>query len=426
MKYLTLAGIVLLWSSLLRLGAQDTIAVMHYNVLNYGNTTTYCTQTNNNITTKAAAIGLICGYAKPDILTVNEMGANSFAPTHFLNNVLNINGINYYQSTFLTNLSGGDLANFLFFDARKFVFHSQYAIPTDVRDINVYHLYHNDPNLSVHQDTAFLVVITTHLKASNTAADAAARAATTKMLMDSALLWKDFPTILTGDLNLYTASEQAWINLTAPTDTTIERFHDPINMSGAWQNSPLFAAIHTQSTHASSNGCASGGGLDDRFDFILMNEKLKYHSPFYAYVPGSYQSIGNDGSHLNQSINSGTNNSAPANVIQALYDASDHLPVVMKLALTPSTQGIAAYHKHTFKHITCYNGILFLNFDIPVALQQVTLYDLSGRVTAQWQPASEMVKSFQMDAGHEVPTGFYVVQATTREGMKFTGKVIIR
>jgi hypothetical protein len=197
-------------------------------------------------------------------------------------------------------------------------------------------------------------------------------------------------------------------------------------MSGAWQNSPLFAAIHTQSTHASSNGCASGGGLDDRFDFILMNEKLKYHSPFYAYVPGSYQSIGNDGSHLNQSINSGTNNSAPANVIQALYDASDHLPVVMKLALTPSTQGIAAYHKHTFKHITCYNGILFLNFDIPVALQQVTLYDLSGRVTAQWQPASEMVKSFQMDAGHEVPTGFYVVQATTREGMKFTGKVIIR
>jgi hypothetical protein len=207
MKYLTLAGIVLLWSSLLRLGAQDTIAVMHYNVLNYGNTTTYCTQTNNNITTKAAAIGLICGYAKPDILTVNEMGANSFAPTHFLNNVLNINGINYYQSTFLTNLSGGDLANFLFFDARKFVFHSQYAIPTDVRDINVYHLYHNDPNLSVHQDTAFLVVITTHLKASNTAADAAARAATTKMLMDSALLWKDFPTILTGDLNLYTASE---------------------------------------------------------------------------------------------------------------------------------------------------------------------------------------------------------------------------
>lgn len=408
------------------LSAQDTISVMHYNLLNYGNTTTYCTQTNNNINDKASAMGIICTYYKPDILTVNEVGANSFAPNHFLTNVLNINGINYYQASTLTNLSGGSLANFLFFDARKFVLKSQHAIPTSVRDINIYTLYHNDPNLAVHQDTAFLKVITTHLKAGNTTADRAERAVTTKMLMDSAGHWKEYPTLLSGDFNLYTASELAWLNLTQPADTTFERFHDPINQQGAWQDNPQFAATHTQSTRTANNGCFSTGGLDDRFDFILMNEKLKFSSPFYSYIPGSYHSPGNDGNHLNQAINAGTNTSAPSIIIQALYDASDHLPVILKLAVTPSTQSIAEHYKQAFKGIAFHGGILSVQFDAPVELQQVTLIDLSGRVSAQCYPASELVKSFQMEVNQEINSGFYVVQAITREGRKFTGKVIIR
>jgi hypothetical protein len=422
----TLPLLLILWMGWGLLPAQDTIAVMHYNLLNYGNTTTYCTQTNNNINDKAAAMGIICTYYKPDILTVNEIGANSFAPTHFLSNVLNINGINYYQSSTPTNLSGGSLANFLFFDARKFVLKQQHALQTSVRDINIYTLYHNDPNLPFHQDTAFLKVITTHLKAGNTTADRAERAVTTKLLMDSAAIWRDYPTILSGDFNLYTASEQAWINLTQPQDTTFERFHDPINQHGAWQDNQLFAAIHTQSTRTTNNGCFATGGLDDRFDFILMNEKLKFASPFYQYIPGSYTTPGNNGNHLNQAINAGTNTSAPAIIIQALFDASDHLPVMMKLAVTPSTQSIAENYKQAFKGIAFHGGILSVQFDAPVELQQVNLIDLSGRVSAQCYPTSELVKSFQMEVNQEITPGFYVVQATTREGRKFTGKVIIR
>jgi hypothetical protein len=408
------------------LPAQDTMAVMHYNLLNYGNTTTYCTQTNNNINDKATAMGIICTYYKPDILTVNEIGANSFAPTHFLDNVLNINGVNYYQSSTPTNLSGGSLANFLFYDARKFVLKGQHAIPTSVRDINIYTLYHNDPNLPLHKDTAFLMVVTTHLKAGNTTTDRAERALTTALLMDSAGHWNTYPTILTGDFNLYTASEQAWINLTQPQDTTFERFHDPVQQEGSWQDNSLFKAVHTQSTRSSSNGCFSSGGLDDRFDFILMNETLKFSSPFYSYIPGSYKTPGNDGNHLNQSINAGTNSSAPSIIIQALYDASDHLPVMMKLALTPSTQGISGIIKQPIRNLTYSNQMLYIDFITPVTLSQVVMFDLSGRVAAQWQPHAGQTTSYRLDVRQNLMTGFYVVRAITREGRTVTGKVIVR
>ncbi|MBT8195425.1 MAG: hypothetical protein HKO56_03565, partial [Bacteroidia bacterium] len=44
-----------------------------------------------------------------------------------------------------------------------------------------------------------------------------------------------------------------------------------------------------------------------------------------------YNEFGNDGNHYNQSINWGTNSSVPSNIAQALYDASDHLPVTAEL-----------------------------------------------------------------------------------------------
>lgn len=408
------------------LTGQDTITVMHYNLLNYGNTTTYCTQSNNNINDKAAAMSIVCTYIGPDIITVNEFGANSFAPGHFLNNVLNVHGVNYYQAATFTNVSSSDLVNFLFYDSRRFVLHSQHAIATNIRDINIYRLYHNDPNLSLHQDTAILYVLCTHLKAGNSSSDRAERASMAKLIMDSSQIWSGYPALLTGDLNLYTSGEQAWKELTEPADTSGERFFDPIEMPGAWQDNPAFAAIHTQSTRATSNGCAAGGGLDDRFDFILINKKIKNNPQFYSYIPGTYKAIGNDGNHLNLSINSGTNTSAPPLIIQSLYDASDHLPVVMELLLEPSTQSVnKSSDDNGISRFSYVNGTFHLEFEHPITLRQIVIYDLAGRAITVAVPVDEPTASFSFTPQTGLSQGLYIIRASDTTGRSFAGKVLV-
>ncbi|MCH7517318.1 MAG: T9SS type A sorting domain-containing protein, partial [Bacteroidetes bacterium] len=68
-----------------------------------------------------------------------------------------------------------------------------------------------------------------------------------------------------------------------------------------------------------------------RFDFILLSEKF-FDDEDLWYVAGSYTAIGNDASHFNLAINQGTNGAVPAGIPDALHAASDHLPVMLKLA----------------------------------------------------------------------------------------------
>ena len=75
--------------------------------------------------------------------------------------------------------------------------------------------------------------------------------------------------LFAGDLNIYTSTEPAYIELLDPTNPIV--LVDPIDTPGAWNNNEDFTAVHTQSTRTSSGpfGAGAGGGLDDRFDFIL-------------------------------------------------------------------------------------------------------------------------------------------------------------
>ena len=57
---------------------------------------------------------------------------------------------------------------------------------------------------------------------------------------------------------------------------------------------------------------------------------------FYVYIANSYKAIGNDGNRLGVDINSGSpvvNSSAPAAVINALFQFSDKYPVTIKLVV---------------------------------------------------------------------------------------------
>jgi len=102
--------------------------------------------------------------------------------------------------------------------------------------------------------------------------------------------------------------------------------------------------VHTQSTRSSESiECGATGGLDDRFDFILVSDNVLSDADSVQYIPGTYWAFGNDTLHYNVSINENppANISVPDSVLSAIYYMSDHLPVVMDVVVTYPQCGIA-------------------------------------------------------------------------------------
>jgi len=319
--------------------AQDTLTVMQYNLLNYGNFTSYCTGSNNNVSNKDSYLTTITKYVKPDIFTVNEMSESSTYQNRVLYSVLNTAGVNYYKKSGCINSSNSPTVNMLYYNSEKLGIKSQKALSTNYRDIDIYRLYYKPQNTDNFQDTIFINCIVAHLKASQ--GYEAERAAETKKVMDYLNSTNSIGNyFFMGDFNIYTNTEQAFQNLINYSNEDI-RFYDPINQIGYWHNNYDYAKYHTQSTHSTSNGCASSGGMDDRFDYILCSSYVLNNTDKVSYINDSYKALGQDGNHFNKSVNSSpVNTSVPSDVLDALYNMSDHLPVILKLKVDNESYGI--------------------------------------------------------------------------------------
>ena len=132
-----------------------------------------------------------------------------------------------------------------------------------------------------------------------------------------------YPYMVMGDFNIYTSNEPTFQFLLNEMSLI-----DPINQIGDWNNNANYKSIHTQSTRSTSIGYYdAGGGLDDRFDMILVSEGI-------SVIENTYSAFGNDANHFNQSINNGTNGAVRQDMADALYYASDHLPVCVDISFT--------------------------------------------------------------------------------------------
>ena len=318
--------------------AQGTVKVMTYNLLNFGNYPPYCTAENNPIEDKAEYLETIINNQNPDILAVCELGkdpSSSYTTNYILGNSLNTNGETRWAAANPTDISGSYLINGLFYDKNKFQLISQPVVDTDVRDINVYKLKSLQTT-----ETTYLNVVVLHLKAGQD--DQAARADMVSELTSYfSNLGNSENFIIVGDFNVYTSSESAFQMLVNPSNPSYT-FHDPINQLGNWNSNYSYRNYHTQSTREySSNDCFSYGGMDDRFDFILISSSIKDGTANINYVDDSYWAVGQDGNHYNESINDGSNNTLPSNVITALYNMSDHLPVVAEFQIDDNSSVIS-------------------------------------------------------------------------------------
>ncbi|HBF88198.1 MAG TPA: hypothetical protein DDX39_06100 [Bacteroidales bacterium] len=316
---------------------QDTITVMQYNLLGYtSDNYITCNETNNNIDDKDAYIETIFHYVKPDIFTVNEISANSSDHQRIVDNCLNTNGLTTFQKATMTNYAGSELVNQLYYNSDKFSIALQDVILDDLRDINVYKLkyFEND----VDNNPIYLYCIVAHLKAGNYDNEDVERAEMTGKIMSYLDNLNSYNNILVmGDFNLYTSSEVAYQNMINHSNPDI-KMNDPVDQAGSWSSNSSYASIHTQSTHTADNDCASTGGLDDRFDFILASNSIMHNTNKFAYVVDSYKAVGQDGLHYNSALSSSpTNSSVPSDVLNALYNNSDHLPVTLKLKVNTTT-----------------------------------------------------------------------------------------
>ena len=80
--------------------------------------------------------------------------------------------------------------------------------------------------------------------------------------------------MVVGDYNFYDSDEPAFDMLISDQTDNDGRVFDPINQPGNWHNNGSFASIHTQSPRTTQFGGGAPGGLDDRFDLMLVSNSL--------------------------------------------------------------------------------------------------------------------------------------------------------
>ena len=296
---------------------------MSYNLLRYGANNSFC-----NPDCKDQNLKIIFNEVKPDLIAVNEVldngnNANIFTD-RILANCLNIEGETAWKKGEVFTGTGQGITNALFYNSEKIGVVSMTRI-TKTRS-SMYKCYFKSSTLATEKDTIFFHVVPVHLKAGSTDNDRAIRERETDDMMEIFSQHPDISNLfMMGDFNMKGSSELAFQYLTH-SDRGKHQFHDPINRLGEWNSNRNFADIHTQSprTQNEADG-GSTGGMDDRFDMILVNTAVINNAFQIRYTDNTYRAVGNDGTVLNKNILEAQN--VGFELKNALYKASDHLPV---------------------------------------------------------------------------------------------------
>jgi endonuclease/exonuclease/phosphatase family metal-dependent hydrolase len=283
------------------LSAQDTIRVCTYNTLLYS---------VSNEDGRTAKFRDILNEIKPHILVCQEVDDASLGP-RFVTDVMTWGS--FAASPYH---DGPDTDNQILYDQSKFALQSVEYLSTELRDIGVYVLSRLN---TFAPDT--ITIYSVHLKAQDNSEDAQQRLREVQVLQAHAAGRERV--IVLGDFNIYGPQEPAYKALLQP--TTGLTFVDPLGTT--WQrNVVAYLPFYTQATRTDGDaacGGGVGGGLDDRFDLILVTENLKD-----KVIPGSYRVLGNDGQDRRAgSIDVPVNTAVSPAIAAALRCASDHLPV---------------------------------------------------------------------------------------------------
>ena len=358
---------------------------MFYNLLNYENN-----QESRNRTTYLKDI---VAEVKPDLFLVCELtkqGAED-ASNYLYDNALVPMNSAFKKADFFSGSSS--VLQMAYYNSDKLILENSRPIQTSLRDINKHRFKLN----TVDADTnpIYLEVFVTHLKASRGEDNRQRRLSGIQdFLFELENLDPNSYVIFAGDFNFYTSNEEGFQRLIA--DDYKIQIIDPINRlcpafpndgrdyydvdydRTYFYNNSSFADVHSQSTRSSSLADGSGGGMDDRFDYIFMSENFTTSTDFY-YVNDSYKTIGNNGNCYNSSV---LDNDCTGEYSQTLrnnlYFFSDHLPIVMDLK-TPSN----TLSTRSLENPLVFSGGNAIQQNLEITLQQnannIVIYNQLGQ-----------------------------------------------
>lgn len=300
-SYLKKASLIL-FITLSPIFAQQNVRIMTYNLLKYSSA--------SDDRARNADFKVVVDDAKPDILVCQEVESQA-GMNQFLEDVM---GSGFKAGTFL---NGPDTDNAIFYRDSLFTFLSHRHLSSSPRHISEFRLEHK-----VSGDT--LILFGVHFKASTGSDNENLRNSAASVVLNTT---KTFHAnqyyMIMGDFNVYGSNEPAYQKLTNASGEGY--FVDELTTSWSHANS-ADRFYYTQSPRTTQFGGGANGGLDDRFDLILISPALS-NSGGVSYLENSYKNFGNDGNHYNTAVNSGFNTAVSAAVANALHDASDHLPV---------------------------------------------------------------------------------------------------
>lgn len=394
------------------LAAAEELTLVTYNVLNFPGSTGAA---------RAPHFRTVLGELVPDLVAVQE--------------ILGQSGVDYFRTNVFDLWEPGawsvapyhdgyDTDNALFYRNGVIEVLGSGWLDTALRDIDWWHVRF------VATGEEFRVY-SLHLKASQGTDNETKRLNECIILRnDLDGLPTDLPFLVIGDFNIYTASEPAYQHLTGP---GAGELFDPIDREGNWHNTASFADIHTQSTRTASFGGGATGGMDDRFDLILVGADL-LDGGGLEIDPATYLAYGNDGNHFNLSIVEGGNTAVPAAVADALYEASDHLPVVARLvsdiatsvASTAPPKGLAIEAAPN-----PFNPTTTIRFSAPGAdPRTLIVYDLRGRMIRRLlsdaRGPTEIAWDGRDGGGREVPSGVYFARIHAGDEAESVRLVLVR
>ncbi len=301
--------------------SQD-INVMSYNVLLYP---------EGDMVNRIDTFSKILDYYKPDLLLLQELKSEQ-GLQNVTEELTTLFG-NFASGTYVNQVSNPSntwrLQQNIAFNENVFSLDSERVIETLYRDINYFKLNVLDDNAAPTSELVHVYV--THLKSSQGNANEQLRLAMAEVLIDSiALLPAESNVIVAGDFNVYYGQEPAYEMLLSTNGTNT--LNDPIDMPGWGSSNFQNKEVYTQSTRLSSLSDGAGGGVDDRFDFILLSDHLMNSNSDLTYQSNSYKALGNNGTCYNEDlIDCTTTDNVPYDILRSLYYMSDHLPVVLSL-----------------------------------------------------------------------------------------------
>lgn len=391
---------------------------MFYNLLNYDN--------NFESRNRTSLLTTILNEVNPDLFMVCELKSET-ASNYLFENAILPNNANFLKATFNESKSPATgLLQMVYYDSEKLLLENTTVLPTRVRDINHY-------TFLVKENNKRLDVFVTHLKASRGEDNRRKRLQSIEVFTNILRqLPEDTNILFAGDFNFYTSNEEGFqkiidtnnaiqiidpINRLCPEfpDDNNDYYNDDFDNFYFWNNSS-FADVHSQSTRSSSLSDGSGGGMDDRFDFILVSKNLTTSSTFY-YKQNSYKTIGNNANCYNSSVNDTfCNGTYSQDLRNALFSFSDHLPVSLTLEIAENNLNTSTTSQPISflnSNVTSNNLMLTLGHQ---KIKNINIYNQLGQKVISHKVYSE--KEIYINTSH-LTKGVYFLKVDGFVAQKF-------